>query len=503
MNQRKAGVILSYISMGLHTIINFIYIPMLLMFLSKEQYGLYQLVGSMIAYLAVMDFGFSNTTIRYYSRALAKKDNVEQENLLATMMRIYLFISMAIIIVGIILLYVLLPFFMNTLTSNDIITAKYVYFILLINIAIIIPGNIFTAIIQAHEKFVFLKSINILNIILQPLLVFIILHFKSSIVALAVVQTMCNILVFILNGYYSIFKLNVKFKLHKWNNTFIKEILSFSFFIFLGAIVDQIYWKTGQVILGAVVGTVAVAIYSISMQFAMSYLAISTNMCTVFLPKLSALTTKSNYMEEINKIFTKIGRLQFYVVMLMFFGFYLFGRQFILLWVGNDFIDAYKYALILMGALIIPLIQNTGILILQAKNKHAFRSLMYLVIAILNVIISIPLAKKYGAMACALVTASCLLLGQGLIINIYYNHLGITIIKFWKEIIKLFVPMIIPVLIFALFLNHYSISNNIMNLLWQIILFVAFYSFILWKFDFNDYEKNLVLSVIKKIKRQR
>lgn len=500
MNQRKAGVVLSYLSTGLHTIINFIYIPMLLMFLSKEQYGLYQLVGSMVAYLTVMDFGFANTTIRYYSQLLAKKDVVGQENLLATMMRIYTFISISIIVIGIISLYVLIPFFTTTLTPNDIITAKYVYFILLFNLAILIPGNIFVAIIQAHEKFIFLKTINILNVILQPILVFIVLHYKSNIIALAMVQTICNLSVFVLNAYYSLFKLNVKFKLHKWDNSFLREILSFSFFVFLGAIVDQIYWKTGQVILGAVVGTVTVAIYSISMQFAMSYLGISTNMCTVFLPKLSALAVKED-STEINNIFIKIGRLQFYVVMLMFSGFLLFGKNFILLWVGNDFIDAYKYALILMGALIIPLIQNTGILILQAKNKHAFRSIMYLIIAILNVIISIPLVKKYGAMACAIVTASCLLLGQGLIINIYYNKLGIEIIKFWKVILKLFIPMIIPVVSFVLFFYYYTIQNNILNLSWQIVLFVVLYSLVLWKLDFNNYEKNLVLSIIRKFKK--
>ena len=198
---------------------------------------------------------------------------------------------------------------------------------------------------------------------------------------------------------------------------------------------DQIYWKTGQLILGAIVGTVMVAIYSVTVQLCMTYMEFSANISSVFLPKLSALATQEN-MEETNAIFLKVGRLQFYIVMLIFWGFLLFGRQFIHLWLGDSFISVYYYTVILMAALIIPLVQNTGILILQAQNKHAFRAIIYLIIAILSVIVSIPLAKKYGAMACAIVTASCLLLGQGLIINIYYNHLGIAIIKFWKEIIN-------------------------------------------------------------------
>jgi len=500
MNQRKAGVILSYISMGLNAIIGFVYIPMLLMFLSKEQYGLYQLVGSMVAYLTIMDFGLANTTVRYYSQLLAKKDIAGQENLLATMLRLYTGISCLIAIVAIILLYILLPFYTKTLSLAELFTAKIVYWIMIVNLMVVIPGHIFSAIIQAHEKFVFLKVVHVLNIILQPVLVFVILNFKSSIVALVVVQTLCNISLFSANAYYSIFKLGAKFHLHKWEGKFVKEILFFSFFIFLNAIMDQIYWKTGQLILGAVIGTISVAIYSVAIQLTMAYIGFSANISSVFLPKLSALAVK-NDLTETNNIFIKIGRLQFYVVMLIFFGFMLFGKQFINLWVGEAFLPAYYYTLLFMGALIIPLIQNTGILILQAKNKHAFRAVIYLIIAIISVIVSIPLAKKYGAMACAVVTASCLLLGHGLIINIYYNHLGIAIMKFWKEILRLFIPMIIPVISFIVFLNCCSIQNNVLNLLWQIILFITFYCFVLWKFDFNDYEKNLVVSVIRKFRK--
>ena len=302
MNQRKAGVVLSYISMGLHAIIGFVYIPMLLMFLSKEQYGLYQLVGSMVEYLAIMDFGLANTTIRYYSQLLTTKDVEGQENLLATMLRLYTGISCLIAILSIVLLYVLLPFYTKTLSSTELVTVKYVYWIMIFNLMIVVPGNIFSAIIQAHEKFIFLRCANILNIILQPLLVFVILHFKASIVALVVVQTTCNIALFSANVYYSIFKLGAKFHLHKWEGKFVKEILFFSFFIFLNAIMDQIYWKTGQLILGAIIGTVSVAIYSVAIQLTMSYISFSCNISSVFLPKLSALAVKDD-LTEINNIF--------------------------------------------------------------------------------------------------------------------------------------------------------------------------------------------------------
>ena len=498
MNQRKAGVILSYVNMGLNALIGFIYIPMLLAFLTKEQYGLYQLVGSMIAYITIMDFGLANTTVRYYSRYRAQNDVKKQENLLATMLRLYLGISGAIIAVGIILLYVLLPFYTKTLSASEIIIAKQVYWIMLFNLAITIPGHIFSAIIQSHEKFIFLRCASLANIILQPCLVYIILHFKASIVALVIVQTICNLSLFMANAYYSMFKLKASFHLHKWEGKFVKEILFFSFFIFLNAIMDQVYWKTGQLILGAVVGTVSVAIYSVTISLCMSYLGFSANISSVFLPKLSALATQDN-MSEINAIFLKVGRLQFYVVMLIFWGFLLFGRQFLHLWVGDSFMPAYTYAVILMTALIVPLVQNTGILILQAKNKHAFRAIVLLIIAILNVCISIPLAKQYGAMACACVSGGCLVLGTWLVMNIYYMHLGLDILTFIKHISRIFIIMLIPVGIAGSVLLKLPNYPSAFMLAIQIICFTILYCLIIWIWAMNKYEKDLVLHPIKKI----
>jgi len=499
MNQRKAGAVLSYVSTGLNALVGFVYIPLLLAFLSKEQYGLYQLVGSMVAYLTVMDFGLANTTVRYYSRMLEAQDKTGQENLLGTMLRLYGGISAAIIAVGVILLYILLPFYTKTLSPADLHTAKAVYWIMLFNLAIVVPGNIFSAIIQAHEKFIFLRCANIINILLQPVLVFIVLHFKANIIALVTVQTLCNIALFTVNAYYSTAKLGARFQLHTWDGRFVKEILTFSFFIFLGAIMDQIYWKTGQLILGAVIGTVSVAVYSVAVQLAMAYMSFSANTSSVFLPKLSALAAKRDSMPEINQIFIKVGRLQFYIVMLLFFGFLLFGKSFIFLWVGESFLPAYTYALIFLGALIIPLIQNTGILILQAKNKHAFRSIVFFIIALLNVAIAIPLAKRYGAIACAITTGACLVLGQGFVLNLYYKHLGIAIGWFWKEILTLLLPMLFPTVLYAAYLHYSSRPDNIFTLAANISVFSLLYIAVLWRFNFNQYEKELIKKPFRKL----
>jgi len=502
MNQRKAGTILSYVQMGINAVIGFIYIPMLLFFLTKSQYGLYQLVGSFIAYLIIMDFGLGNTITRYYSRYLAENDKIKQENILSTTLILYSVISVFIVAAGLTLLYFLLPFYHNTLTPDDILTVKRVFYIMLFNVAITVPANIFAAVINSHEKFIFARCLTICNSVLQPLLIYIALHFQPNVITVVCIQTLCNLAVISVKIYFCFAQLNVKFKLHFWERKFIGELLSFSFFVFLAIIVEQVYWKTGQIILGAVSGTVAVAIYSITIQIIMVFMMFSGATYSIFLPHISKISAKTADMGLINEIFVKIGRIQFMGISLLISIFCIYGIQFIDLWIGNDFNEVYGYTLILMLALIIPQIQNTGILILQAKNKHRFRSIVYFFIALANIAISIPMAKKYGGLGCAIVTACCLLLGQGIIMNIYYSKIGINIKLFFKNILKMALPVII-ICLSGFAVEYFYPSPCIYIFAAKIIVYSSIFCVIMYKFAFNDYEKNLIKTSFEFMKKQQ
>ncbi|MEG0408639.1 MAG: virulence factor MviN, partial [Bacilli bacterium] len=94
--------------------------------------------------------------------------------------------------------------------------------------------------------------------------------------------------------------------------------------------------------------------------------------------------------EEITDEFIKIGRIQYLLIFLMASGFTLFGKEFFISWVGVEYVESYYIALILIIPICIPLIQNLGVSIMQAKNLHKFRSVLYVLIAIANILISIP-----------------------------------------------------------------------------------------------------------------
>lgn len=65
LNQIKAGAILSYLSMGLSTVISLVYTPIMIQRLGDSEFGVYQTVLPIISYLNLLTFGLGSAYIRY------------------------------------------------------------------------------------------------------------------------------------------------------------------------------------------------------------------------------------------------------------------------------------------------------------------------------------------------------------------------------------------------------------------------------------------------------
>lgn len=208
--------------------------------------------------------------------------------------------------------------------------------------------------------------------------------------------------------------------------------------------------------------------------------------------------------DEFTEIFIKVGRIQYLILALIITGFVIFGYQFINIWAGQNYKEAYIITCILMIPVTIPLIQNIGLSIIQAKNKNKNMIIILLIISMLNLLISIPLAKMYGATGSAIGTAIATIIGYIIIMNIYYyNVIHINIKKYWKEIIKMSIPIIILTL-FGYILNLKIYNNTgIIILGIKIIIYTMSYIFIIWRFVMNNYEKNIIKKPLSNFKNRR
>lgn len=498
-NQRKIGAILSYGVIGLNMLVGIVYTPFLIRMLGQAEYGLYSIIYNFMNYLTVMDMGFGNAIIIYTSRYINENNKEKQDKLHGMFFVIYCIIGLLATLLGFVLYSNVTLLFENSMTVAEIAKAKIMMLILTFNLAITFPLSIFGNIITAHEKFIVGKCIKILQIILQPLIMIPLLLYGYKAIAMVSVLTVVNVICLLLNLLYCKRNLNVNLKFKGFDFKLLKEIFAYSVFIFLNQIIDKVNWSLDQFILGSIAGTVVTAIYAVAGQLNSMYMNFSTAISGVMLPKVTKMESNKATNKEFTEIFIKTGRIQFILMALIITGFVLFGQTFINWWAGKEYETAYIIACILMIPITVPLIQNIGLSILQAKNLYKYRTIIFSGIAILNVGLSIPLTIMYGGIGAAIGTAISLILGQGIILNIYYHKkVGINIIEFWKNILKMAMPIVF-VVIFGILLNRIIVSEKILILGMKIIAYTLMYSLVVWKFSMNDYERELVSKPLNKV----
>ena len=502
VNQLKAGVVLNYVVIILNTVVGLLYTPYMLRMMGQSEYGLYSLVASVIAYLTVLDLGFGNAIVRYTAKFRAEKKTEEQYEMFGMFFLLYLVIGIIAFGIGLGLYFNVGTLFGDTMTAVELGRARIMMLLLVANLAFTFPMSIWGSIIQAYEDFVFQKSLNIFRIILNTAVMICLLHFGYKAVAMVVVQTIFNVLTLVLNFIYCRRKLNIhiyfRFKHFHWG--FLKEVAIYSFWIFLNAIMDRVYWSTGQFVLGAIVGTAAVAVFAIAIQLEGMYMQFSTAISSVFLPKVTAMVATNRSRKEISDLFIRTGRIQYIVLAYILSGFIIFGRQFIELWAGADYSDAYIISLLFFIPLTVPLIQNLGITILQARNEMKFRSVLYIIIALVSLAMQIVLTRYFGGIGCAMGVSGALVVGQILIMNVYYRRRQDLDIKtFWKEISKMSIIPIVLIFSSMLVIRHFFALDSWGKLILGIAAFSLVYIPLFFRFSMTDDERNLFISMFHKI----
>ncbi len=508
MNQLKAGAALNYVSICLNMVVGLIYTPYMLRMLGQSEYGLYSLAASIIAYLTVLDLGFGNAIVRYTAKFRAEGKQKEQEEMFGMFFILYIGIGVIAMIAGSVLSLNVENMFSRAMTDTEVSRTRIMLWLMTFNLAFTFPMSIWGSIMSAYERFVFQRIVSIVRSVLNPVVMILLLVVGYKAVAMVVVTTIFNVATLLINWWYSKYRLTIKVRFAKFKWGFLKEVSIYSFWIFLNAIMDRIYWSTGQFVLGIYKGSVAIAVYAVAIQLESMYMMFSTAISSVFLPKVTSMVTKGSSDEEISDLFIRTGRIQYIVMAYILSAFVVFGKQFIIIWAGDDYADAYYLTLMFFVPLTVPLIQNLGILILQARNQMKFRSMLYIVIALCSLGLSIYLAQIYGGYGCAFATGMALLIGQGLIMNIYYQKKQrINIKVFWWEILKMSIVPAVFIVVGLYALNHFEPSNmTVLDFAKYLILYTVLYIPLFLIFSINKEEKDLllypVLLIIRRVVRK-
>lgn len=503
-NQLKAGAILSYVNLAIGTILPFFYTPIMLRILGQAEYGLFSLSNSVISYLSLLTLGVGGAILRFLTRYRTENNKDMLERTAGLFLMLYGIIALVTCVVGYGLTFFTGTLFAKGLTDWEIQRMNVLILIMVASTAVSLLCSVYSSLLVCYERYLFQRITGILGTVLAPCLNLVVLYAGYASIGMALAGLLMQILTLAANIWYCFKKLHIHPKLRNLPFGMLREVFGFSLFVFVSMIADLLYWACDKVLLGAMVGTAAVAVYNIGGTFNSILQTMSSAISGVFAPRVNQYVFSDRKIDDFSALLIRVGRIQYLIVALVLSGFVTFGRSFILLWAGPGYEDAYAVALLTMIPLAIPLIQNIAFTTITAQNRHQFRAVLYVFLAVANAVGTYLLIPSMGVIGAALCTCIVFVLGHGIIMNwFYYHKIGLDIPGFWKNILKMTVIPAIMSVVFSVLHDHGFAVYDIRSFLLQVAVYTAIYCGLSWLFTMNAYEKQLVSDLLRKLLPRR
>ena len=440
VNQVRLGAVLSYVSMGLSTLISLIYTPIMLDRLGETEYGVYGAVGPIISYLLLLSMGLGSAYIRYYSQAKVAQDRREMAKLNGMFLVTLSLLGLVLLALGFFLAAHPQMVFGTKWAPEELALGAKLLRIMTVNAALSFPFSVFESHVNIHERYLFLKAVTMAKSVLSPLISIplLLLGFRSPTIAtLSLVLTIVCGLTYM---FYCLTVLKMPMSFRTYDLPLMKNMMGFTFYIFLAVVVDQLNYGIGTLMTTWIHGAELSGVYYSANQLNVYYLSFAMAISNVLIPRVHRMVAEGDSTRELTKLMTKAGRLQFIMLMAVFLGFVAVGRPFVILWAGG---------------------------------KEQFSVLFVTVV------------------------------GNVLPINWYFRrHVGLDIRWFWSHIARLLPSMVGPAVAAVLIAVLVPVSGYLDILIWGCV-FVVVYAVSLWLFGMNRYERGIITGVLGKFRRRR
>ncbi len=503
-NNIRWGIVLTYLVLGVNIVASIIYTPIMLRILGENEHGLYSTIASTMSWLNLLSLGLGASYIRYYSLYKAKNQENSIHSLNGLFMMVFTVLGVIAFVLGFIISQNLGILFGNGLTASEYRLARVLSLIVSVDLALGFPISVFAAIIRAQEKFILAKLLNLFQAIAHPLTILPLLFFGYGAVGVVIGTLVVNLITYVVNIYYCLRKLKIKFVFKNFEKGLLRRMLVFSLFIAINSVINQVNTSLDKILIARYIGTAAVSIYTIGFSLYSYYASFSSAISSVFTPRINRIvneniTDKLKMKKELTFLFVKVGRIQFYIQMLIMMGLVFFGKPFIAFWAGEGYGEAYYIVLLLAGAYTVPLCQGLGIEIQRAQNKHKIRTIVYIFMTFINIVVTVFLCQIWGGIGAAIGTAVAVFAVEIVFMNIYYHKkLNVDIICFWKNIARVSIGLILPLGVGIGLMIAFPM-DEFWRLLIGIVIFCVSYFVSIWLLSLNRYEKDLIFKPLKKM----
>lgn len=489
----KSSIARTYFTI-VRMIVAFFMMPFIINKLGDRWYGIWIILGSLTGYYYLLDFGLASALTRFVAHSIAKNDSKNTNVIINTSIAIYSFLAL-VVLLSTVVLVLLLGYFVENTTELEII--RLVLIIIGVQLSLEFPFKAFAGIVQAYIRYDLLTYAHLFTLALSTGAIFWFLAKGFGILTFALIgfsSSLISNILFLFISKYLFFDLQISYEYFKKEK--MRELFGYSIWAFLTQIANQLRFKIDSIILVYLLSASHVTHYFIGARLAEYFINLLSKATNIVTPVFTSYYAKNDFDEIRNKLlfFNKIN------VILGFFGgglIIILGKIFIHRWMGENYLDAYPVLIILTSAMVIDFVHYPSASVLYAISKHQYLSIINIIEAILNLILSVILTMKYGIFGCALGTAIPLIFTRVFMIPVYTTKsINLSTTKYYLDML----PSIVFTICYLVL--YYTIVTNIIviplytNIIFAVVLSLPLYFISIFFISFNNSEKSMILSLL-------
>ena len=474
----------------------FLMSPFLVNRLGDAVYGVWVLVGSLVGYLGLLDFGITQSTVKYVAEYRARDDK-EAINRVVTG-GLAVFSALGLMALG---ASAAVAIFFNDMFNTplaDNIAASVVLLVGL-NLALTFPASVFVGVLRGYQRYEIDSAVTTISIVARSLILVALILRGYGIMALALTTFLFDMarLAYLIRWAY---RLNPDIRIARahLDRRELKRLFGYSVYAFLMSVGKKMIFYTDAIVIGLFLPVSAITLYSIASRLVTYLLQVSETM-GVLTPTASDMDARKDRagIREMLVLSTKYMLLIALPVAGVFFA---MGDIFIGLWMGPVYAAGAPLLAVLTVAVLAHLIEMPAHTVLLGMGKHAVVAWFTLAQAPANLILSLMLVGPYGLMGVAMGTMIPMVAFTAVAIVVYFRrYLKLSLSDYLKRSAPLPLLMQLPFIASLLLLRTYSPPSSLAVFFLQIAAALVPYAALSFMFCMTAPERRPLLRLAEKL----
>jgi O-antigen/teichoic acid export membrane protein len=396
------NVLSQYVVLGVNMALGLVMLPFNVAHLGQSAYGLWVLVTSVTTYFDVLEMGYGSSQVKFTAQYRARRDAQALNEVTSTLF--FLFVGIAVLKYALAVGVAFSVGYWFNLDAQQSRVGRDILLIVGVAVATSLPFSVFGSITNGFQRYHLNNVIFIVTTIATAITNVVVLLLGYGIVELVAATTVVRLLSLFAyrRSAYKAFPL-LRIRWANVRKARLKEVTAFSAYLLVIDIANKVSYTADAVVIGAVMSTAAVAVYSVGQRLAVTIGRLTRVLSEKLFPTIVD-TASLDRRDRLQLLFVQGTRLSLAMVIPLSAFIALLAQPLVLAWVGPRFAESVPIVQILALVVAIKVGTMTSQSMLKGTENHRFLAASTAAASIANLGLSIVLAHRYGLIGVAMGT---------------------------------------------------------------------------------------------------